>query len=79
MRQNNARLNATHFPGCRKLPRMDIGLRLKNQACLFDVSRVLQGEEVSKLYLVRTLPSSVPHRPHRKSFRGPGLGPKPGL
>ena len=39
---------------------MVIGLRFNNQACFFDVGGNLEGEELSKYYLVRTLPSSVP-------------------
>ena len=43
-----------------KLPCMVIGLRFNNQASFLGVSGNLEGEELSKYCLARTLPSSVP-------------------
>jgi hypothetical protein len=39
---------------------MVIGLRFNNQASFLGVSGNLEGEELSKYCLARTLPSSVP-------------------
>jgi len=44
------------------------GLISHARSCLFDVSGDFEGEELSKYYLARTLPSSVP-RPTRDNLR----------
>ena len=63
-----------NFQACLKSPCIVIGLRCNNQVCFLDVSVNLEGEELSKSYVVRTVPSSVPRTSARRITPGRSMG-----